>query len=260
MTLDPNLAEAYMSWGVAQCKLGEYEEGMARFRKALELQPEQPHVLNYLGYSWIDQGINLDVIESSGLANYPPEIVEATKARLPTGRMGTVEEVEAVTELKNDPDGVAGFNRNLDPQRAVNYEVGARGQPDPRVTYSVAVFLGRVSDAIVQEEEVGGRAARGGVGPPARAERRISRPPFLFALFCQFRRLLPAIGPVEQLHRMDGRSVDSRASHPGADLHLHRRSCRLVHHVEIDVAGDRGPAGIDAHEHHPFLGFSAFNR
>ena len=29
-------------------------------RKALDLQPEQPHVLNDLGYSWIDQGINLD--------------------------------------------------------------------------------------------------------------------------------------------------------------------------------------------------------
>jgi tetratricopeptide (TPR) repeat protein len=27
---------------------------------ALELYPDQPHVLNYLGYSWIDQGINLD--------------------------------------------------------------------------------------------------------------------------------------------------------------------------------------------------------
>src|SRR3981081_2235870 len=26
----------------------------------LELSPEQPHVLNYLGYSWIDQGLNLD--------------------------------------------------------------------------------------------------------------------------------------------------------------------------------------------------------
>src|SRR5262249_33862868 len=26
----------------------------------LELFPDQPHVLNYLGYSWIDQGINLD--------------------------------------------------------------------------------------------------------------------------------------------------------------------------------------------------------
>ncbi len=28
-------------------------------KKALELQPDQAHVLNYLGYSWIDQGINL---------------------------------------------------------------------------------------------------------------------------------------------------------------------------------------------------------
>ena len=29
-------------------------------KKALELSPDQPYVLNYLGYSWIDQGINLD--------------------------------------------------------------------------------------------------------------------------------------------------------------------------------------------------------
>ena len=28
--------------------------------KALELEPEQPFVLNYLGYSWVDQGLNLD--------------------------------------------------------------------------------------------------------------------------------------------------------------------------------------------------------
>ncbi|MCT8970304.1 tetratricopeptide repeat protein [Microbaculum marinisediminis] len=29
-------------------------------QKALELNPEQPHVLNYLGYSWVDQGLHLD--------------------------------------------------------------------------------------------------------------------------------------------------------------------------------------------------------
>jgi tetratricopeptide (TPR) repeat protein len=29
-------------------------------KMALELFPDQPHVLNYLGYSWIDQGVNLD--------------------------------------------------------------------------------------------------------------------------------------------------------------------------------------------------------
>jgi tetratricopeptide (TPR) repeat protein len=30
------------------------------FKKALELYPDQPHVLNYLGYSWIDQGVNIE--------------------------------------------------------------------------------------------------------------------------------------------------------------------------------------------------------
>jgi len=30
------------------------------FQKSLELNPDQPQVLNYLGYSWVDQGINLD--------------------------------------------------------------------------------------------------------------------------------------------------------------------------------------------------------
>jgi tetratricopeptide (TPR) repeat protein len=32
----------------------------ADLRKALQLYPDQPLVLNYLGYSWIDQGVNLD--------------------------------------------------------------------------------------------------------------------------------------------------------------------------------------------------------
>ena len=32
----------------------------ADLKQALKLFPDQPHVLNYLGYSWIDQGNNLD--------------------------------------------------------------------------------------------------------------------------------------------------------------------------------------------------------
>ncbi len=31
----------------------------ADLKKALQLYPDQPHVLNYLGYSWVDQGVNL---------------------------------------------------------------------------------------------------------------------------------------------------------------------------------------------------------
>lgn len=32
----------------------------ADFKKALDLKPDQPQILNYLGYSWVDQGLNLD--------------------------------------------------------------------------------------------------------------------------------------------------------------------------------------------------------
>ena len=38
----------------------QWDRAEADFKKALELSPDQPHVLNYLGYSWIDQGVNLD--------------------------------------------------------------------------------------------------------------------------------------------------------------------------------------------------------
>jgi tetratricopeptide (TPR) repeat protein len=38
----------------------QWPKAEADLKKALELYPEQPHVLNYLGYSWIDQGTNLD--------------------------------------------------------------------------------------------------------------------------------------------------------------------------------------------------------
>ncbi len=38
----------------------QWPKSEADLKKALELFPEQPHVLNYLGYSWVDQGVNLD--------------------------------------------------------------------------------------------------------------------------------------------------------------------------------------------------------
>jgi iron complex outermembrane receptor protein len=77
---------------------------------------------------------------------------------VPYVNLATAFETPTTTELVNQPDGSGGFNPELGPQRAVNYEVGARGQPVPTVSYSVALFLGRVSDAIVQGPEVGGRA------------------------------------------------------------------------------------------------------
>src|SRR5664279_4280357 len=46
--------------GICYERSKQWPKAEADLKKALELFPDQPHVLNYLGYSWIDQGINLD--------------------------------------------------------------------------------------------------------------------------------------------------------------------------------------------------------
>jgi iron complex outermembrane receptor protein len=83
---------------------------------------------------------------------------------VPYVNLSTSFETPTTTELVNQPDGSGGFNPDLGPQRAVNYEIGARGQPAPGVSYSAAFFLGRITDAIVQVGEIGGRAFFGNTG------------------------------------------------------------------------------------------------
>ncbi|MGB3391604.1 MAG: tetratricopeptide repeat protein [Pseudaminobacter sp.] len=46
--------------GIAYERLKEWPKAEPNFRKALELQPDQPQVLNYLGYSWVDMDMNLE--------------------------------------------------------------------------------------------------------------------------------------------------------------------------------------------------------
>jgi len=50
----------YYYRGICEERSKQWSKAEADMRKALDLQPEQAHVLNYLGYSWIDQGVNLD--------------------------------------------------------------------------------------------------------------------------------------------------------------------------------------------------------
>jgi len=49
----------YYVRGIAYERNKEWPKAEADFKRALELRPDQPQVLNYLGYSWVDQGINL---------------------------------------------------------------------------------------------------------------------------------------------------------------------------------------------------------
>jgi tetratricopeptide (TPR) repeat protein len=74
--------------GICYERSKQWPKAEADLKKALELYPDQPLVLNYLGYSWIDQGVNLDegmnmirraveqrpddgyIVDSLGWANY----------------------------------------------------------------------------------------------------------------------------------------------------------------------------------------------
>ena len=49
----------YYSRGVAYERAGQWSRAEADFHQALALSPDQPSVLNYLGYAWADMGRNL---------------------------------------------------------------------------------------------------------------------------------------------------------------------------------------------------------
>jgi len=89
------------------------------------------------------------------------------------GRISTSFEPPTTTELSNPVGG--GFNRNLDAQRAANFELGAKGDlgfgpKDGRLQYELAVYYIRIRDEIIPFEPAGevfyrnaGRSSRAGV-------------------------------------------------------------------------------------------------
>ena len=46
--------------GITYERTDKWNEAEADFLKALEFEPDQPYVLNYLAYSWVDKGMNYD--------------------------------------------------------------------------------------------------------------------------------------------------------------------------------------------------------
>jgi tetratricopeptide (TPR) repeat protein len=56
----PERWSLYYSRGIALERSAQWNRAEVDLQRALELKPDQPLVLNYLGYSWIDRGENLE--------------------------------------------------------------------------------------------------------------------------------------------------------------------------------------------------------
>jgi iron complex outermembrane receptor protein len=90
----------------------------------------------------------------------------------PYGRISSAFEPPTTTELAN-PSGAGGFNPDLGPQRAVNFELGAKGLLPGRLRWDLAAFHIRIEDELVPFELPGmpgrsffanaGRSSRTGI-------------------------------------------------------------------------------------------------
>ena len=67
-------------------------------------------------------------------------------------------ETPTTTEFVNRPDGTGGFNPELDPQRTLGFEVGARGSvPETRVRFDFALYRLNISDRLLPFQNEEGR-------------------------------------------------------------------------------------------------------
>ena len=161
----------YYSRGIAYERSGQWNLAEADLEHALELKPDQPLVLNYLGYSWIDRGEKLNrglkmieqavelrpedgyIVDSLGWAHY---------------RLGDYAECRRISRK----GGRAGA-RGPDDQRPSGRRLLADG-PAGRGALSVAAalqFKPDKEDVKPIEAKLGGGSADR--GPPSR--RRLSR-------------------------------------------------------------------------------------
>jgi tetratricopeptide (TPR) repeat protein len=148
--------------GIALERSKQWPRAEADFLKALEFEPEQPYVLNYLGYSWVDQGLHLDEAQEM--------IKKAVKLRPNDGyivdslgwvyfRLGAFEdaarELERAVELRpddpviNDHLGDAYWKVDRRQEARFQWRRSLSLDPDPTLKESIE---GKLRDGLLDEK------------------------------------------------------------------------------------------------------------
>ena len=174
--------------GIAQERAGRFDAAEADLQAAIAIRPDQPSLLNYLGYSWIDRNENLEqgldlirrAVELSPDDGYILDSLAWAYFRL--GRyQEAVEPMErAAVSMSSDPlvndhlgdvYWMVGRKREaqIQWQRALSLDPGANDDVDPdRIRRKLELGL----DAVMAEEKASGAgsAAPAPAAPPDTAE------------------------------------------------------------------------------------------
>lgn len=102
-----------------------------------------------------DRRTNLGTIESINMGAITPMLGVTLRARAGMSVFANVAssfETPTTTELANQPNGLGGLNRELNPQRGRTLEAGTKGLLAGRILYDVTLFRIRTTDELIPFE------------------------------------------------------------------------------------------------------------
>jgi Flp pilus assembly protein TadD len=103
--IKPHHWSLFYASGIALERSKHWKRAEADFLEALKLEPDQPFVLNYLGYSWVEQGKNLEKAQ---------EFIERAVARRPQDGYIVDSLGWVLYRLGNIPDAVKNLERAVE--------------------------------------------------------------------------------------------------------------------------------------------------
>lgn len=163
---------AYYARGIALERAGQFDRAEKDLLAAIEIQPEEPSLLNYLGYSWIDRNENLDrglELIRKAVKLSPDDGYILDSLAWAYYRLGRYEEAiapmeKAVAAMSSDPvvnDHLGdiywkvGRKREAEVQwqRALSFKPTESGEVDPD---RIRAKLDRGLDAVLKDEQASG--------------------------------------------------------------------------------------------------------
>lgn len=187
---DPRVGLLYFFRGIAYERADDWAKAEADLKKSLELQPNEPQVLNYLGYSWVDKGINVDqgtelikkavelkpddgyIVDSLGWAYYRLDRYNEAVAQLERAITLKPDDV-TVNDHLGDAYWKVGRKLEATFQWAHARDLGPEPEDKPRILAKIAKGLDKVEESRVASM-TGNTVTDGAAAAPAPAAKTLT--------------------------------------------------------------------------------------